>query len=1393
VKFQAHRTSRAGCGKIKALFGALFLAWLAGGARLAAAAPPVNTTPGLPTLTRVEQIRRLTPEQANLGYPIRIRGVVTYYGGYQWELFVQDPSGGIYVEAESQQLNLRPGDLIEVEGFSTSGGYAPDILEPKIRVLGGAPMPKPRRVTLKELATGGEDSQWVEIEGIVRSAIDEEGRLALEVVGDGRFKARMPGFNPEARRLVGAKVLLRGTCGSLFNQKRQITGTVLYVPDLSYVEVTEPGPPDPFALPIRSLRSLMQFDPRGGAVRPGRLHGIVTLRRGAKSLFISDGSDGISVKTVQADPLEPGDEVDVVGFPSVGEYTPVLEDAIFRKVGRGTLPQPVQVTAEQARNGEFDAELVQVEGRLAGVEPLSNETVLILESGSDPLFDVHVPRNENGRGLPAPRIGSRLRLTGICSVEVDDNRAPRAFRLLLRSPSDIVVLEAPPRLTRQHLLFIVGLLAGAILLVLVWVRTLRHRVNRQTETIRGWLQKEVVLKKRYQELFENANDIVFTLDLNGRFTSLNRAGEQLSGYTRDEALTMTAAQVVAPEYVSVVQRELARAAGGESVTPFEIEHIAKGGRRVWLEVSLRPVREGEQVVGLQAIARDFTERRLAEEAVRKSNEMLQAIFTSSPVPILMVDKEGKILLWNPAAVRTFGWSEAEVLGRPNPTVPADQAEEFRRFREQVLSGQGFKGIEVRRQKKDGTLVDISLSTAPICDAQGNARAIVALLEDITERKRAHEELRKLSQAVEQSPASVMITDPAGAIEYVNPKFSEITGYAPAEVQGKNPRLLKSGLTPQDVYAQLWKTITAGGEWRGELLNKKKNGELYWEAASISPVRNDRGKITHYLAVKEDITERKRAEAELRKAKDAAEAATRAKSTFLATMSHEIRTPINGIIGMTELALDTPLTAEQREYLTTVKESSAHLLHLINDVLNFSKIEAGKLEMDQSEFNLRPTLESVLRPLAAQARQKGLPLELEIGPGVPGELTGDPVRLGQVVVNLVGNAIKFTEHGSVKLRVATVEVERQHVALRFSVSDTGIGIPAEKHRVIFDSFTQADGSTTRKYGGTGLGLAISRRLVELMGGRIWVESEAGKGTTFHFTACFGLNQPPNVELAGEAPVQDAGSTPERLELGDERGQTQEDRGPLRILLAEDIRVNELVVVRALEKQGHKVVVAGNGLEALAALDREPFDLVLMDVQMPEMDGIEATIAIREREKTGGGHIPIIAMTAHALESDKQRCLTAGMDVYLSKPVGIQELKATIESVVFAFPRRGVRDAAPGRKSEQPEARADTKPEGDDRELLAELAGIFLDECPKRMETIREAVARGDAGALEAAAHALKGSLGNFTDNGPMGAARRLEAMGRDKNLKEAEDALANLEEEMLPFNRTLLDIKKGVSQ
>ncbi|HEV2498595.1 MAG TPA: PAS domain S-box protein, partial [Terriglobia bacterium] len=576
------------------------------------------------------------------------------------------------------------------------------------------------------------------------------------------------------------------------------------------------------------------------------------------------------------------------------------------------------------------------------------------------------------------------------------------------------------------------------------------------------------------------------------------------------------------------------------------------------------------------------------------------------------DLDGNLITWSKAGEIITGYTQRDVFQKNIADLAApEQRESVRAWVRQVSEGRGPVTFELVVLNRSGSPVTLDVSTRAITH-DGHPAGILGFARNITARKRAEEALRqselRLRAVVTNVPVILFAVDRAGLFTLCEGKGLEALGLKPGSLTGRSIHDLDRFLPG------IGSTFSRGISGESFTATHEAGGLIY--EGQVTPVRDSRGEVTGLIGIATEVTERKKAEEAMEKARKAAEAASRAKSEFLANMSHEIRTPMNGILGMTDLALDTELTAEQREYLETVKLSGDALMTVINDVLDFSKIEAGKLDFEEIEFNLRDLLDTTLKPFVIKGRQKGLKVYCNIQPNVPVELLGDSGRLRQVLTNLVGNAIKFTAQGSVKVGVEAEVVDGKEALLRFEVADTGIGIPQEKQSAIFEAFAQVDGSTTRKYGGTGLGLTITKRIVEMMGGAMGVESELDRGSNFYFTLAFPLpheaapaSASSRMESSGSA-VNESAHDLVYTARPESKGRT------IKILLVEDHPANQKLARFLLEKYGYRVEAANDGMEAIAALQREapdPFDLVLMDIQMPRMDGFEATAMIRRIQK------------------------------------------------------------------------------------------------------------------------------------------------------------------------------------
>ncbi len=913
----------------------------------------------------------------------------------------------------------------------------------------------------------------------------------------------------------------------------------------------------------------------------------------------------------------------------------------------------------------------------------------------------------------------------------------------------------------------------------------------------------------------------------------------------------------------------------------------------------------------------------AEQALKEREAVYKSLIESLPLNVFRKDLAGRFADCNQRFCDTIGKPRREVIGKCDTDFfPPEQCNKYRRDDMHVMeTGAALEDIEAYF-KQSGEKLHVQVLKAPVRDASGQIVGVQGMFWDVTGRIQADEAARKsdarFRKLVQSSLIGVMVANLDGRILDANDAFLSIVGYSSEDLASNSLRW--DSLTPQDhkagdtvAIAQLHADGTCE-PWEKEYIHK----DGHHVPVLIGVTMLERGGEDCICFVV-DIRRQKQTEQELKAAKEAADAANEAKSQFLANMSHEVRTPMNAIIGITELVLSTPLAPKQAEYLRMVMQSAESLLAVINDVLDFSKVESGRVELEYLPFSLRESIGDAVKSLALRSHDKGLELALDVSPDVPDWLVGDAGRLRQVVINLVGNAIKFTHEGEVVVAVRnTPSASNGTRTLQFCVSDTGIGIPPEKLDKVFEAFEQADASTTRNYGGTGLGLAIVRRLVDLMRGRIWVESTPGQGSRFYFTVDLEICQdpPPERPAARRAALKGTralivddnatnrrildevlkswellptacegasealsqlreayhGGKPFELLLSDVNmpetdgfmfleqvrrdpsladittimltsGEREADAArcqqlgiaqrlmkpvkqselhdaildalgveprkadaaeveaaappvtrPLRLLLAEDSLVNQKLAVGLLERHGHRITIANNGRQALDLAANENFDAILMDVQMPEMDGLEATRQIRERERQAGGHVPIIAMTAHALKGDRERCLSSGMDEYVSKPIRERQLLSALRTVLGE-------EVAPPPAAEKVENyltddahimdwNVALKVCGGDRELLREIAAAFLEEHPRRIDEIRRAIDTQDWELLHRGAHTIKGSMRYFGANAVFDRAFGLEQLAAAQRLDGGEEIFALLKQELAKLVPHLINYVEG---
>jgi len=1018
--------------------------------------------------------------------------------------------------------------------------------------------------------------------------------------------------------------------------------------------------------------------------------------------------------------------------------------------------------------------------------------------------------------------------------------------------------------------------------------------------------------QRLRPLVDAGPHAIVVMNQDGEIVLVNGVAERLFGYCIDE-LTRQSIEILIPERFRnrhhehrrsyVLDPQVVEGSGRE------LFGLHRDGREFPIELGLNPIRTTDGLLVFGSVV-DLSRHKEAERAIRETEAQYRSLVESLPLHVLRKDLEGRLVFANSLYCQEMGKTWDELVGKTDfDLFPRELAEKYTADDAGVIkTGEVFEDIE-EHQLQDGQKIYVQILKSPIRDAGGNIIGIQGMFWDVTARHQAEEELEtsnaRFRSLVESHIIGITICDEDGSISEANDAFLDMIGYTRDEL---NAGLVRWDTLTAPEYRHLDMEAVEQVRLTGTSTPREK--EYIRKDGSRVPVlvgaARLAGTVDKGICLSLDITTQKEAKVQLQQAKEAADESNRAKSAFLANMSHEIRTPMNAILGMTELLLDTDVSTEQRDYLRIVEDSAESLLALINDILDFSKIEAGRLETHEIEFGLRDCVGGTLKSLGITAGRRSLELIGDIAADVPERVVGDAARLRQIVINLVGNAVKFTEQGEIVVYVAVESRSGEDVELHIRVSDTGIGIPEDKREQVFQAFEQLDASMVRQVGGTGLGLAIFRKLAELLGGKIWFESRIGDGSTFHVTVRFrtvdgGAENSFPADAVGisgrRALVVDDNATCRRtlaqtlrtwgirpnlaadaesaLEAIDEIGRPDEDFSlilidshmpgtdgfelaeeirtryaddagdiimllgagsrsgdvarceaagvtaylmkpvnqselfdtiaavvcgegipdlsnsgaddgrqnvaarTLRILLVEDSVYNQKVAVGVLQKRGHRVTIAENGVKAVEAVRDEQFDLILMDLQMPEMDGLEATQIIRAREEADGIRTPIIAMTAQAMKGIRERCLCVGMDDYLVKPIRSQQLYDAIDALF--------QDRAPaqpgfrGSHSEGSGGRIDWTPAlefvAGDHDLLKVAVEAFLEEWPLRLGEMEQAIADEDPVAFGRAAHIVKGAMRTFGIAAAAESAWQLEELALTGCLDRTEDLFAALRREV----------------
>lgn len=879
------------------------------------------------------------------------------------------------------------------------------------------------------------------------------------------------------------------------------------------------------------------------------------------------------------------------------------------------------------------------------------------------------------------------------------------------------------------------------------------------------LKSLAINEERLKFALEGSNDGLWDWNLESNNMFFSPRWAEMIGYTPEEIKSSVDSwtTLIHPDDLSRVMQELNDHVQGKTnqfLTEYRLK--TKGGGWTWVLDRGKVIKRDNdtgKAIRIVGTHKDLTRTKTLEETLRKNEQKLKDMMNFAPAAIFTLNEEGKCLFTN------YGWSEITGLTQKDSfyidwfsiVSSADQDYVKKNWR-------NAEAMELIIVNPDGQERRVICKIKRIESSDGEFMHYMGSIQDITHFRSLQKETDFYRMALDKA-AIVATTDRNGIITYVNEMFCEISGYSREELIGANHRILNSGQMPGDFFKDMWKSISSGLIWRDEICNRAKDGTLYWVDTTIVPQFDEQGNIYQFAAIRNEITQRKKLEAELLDANIAAMEASKAKSDFLANVSHEIRTPMNGIIGMCNLILADGLESRIAEKVTIIKQSSNTLLHLINNILDFSKIEADKIELENESFRIKDCANEVLNILSPLAIQKGVRLSYHQNNDVPEIVAGDKTRLLQVLLNLAGNGLKFTHSGKVEIYSSVIRLHENKYELQFDIKDTGIGIPPDAIKRLFSSFSQVDASTTRMYGGSGLGLAISKGLCEKMGGIIWVTSEENKGSVFSFT----------MKIFKADSVQED----KELVLSKEFAETY----PQSILIAEDNKTNQIVLCGILERLGYSPDIASDGFQVLEKISAKKYDLIFMDFHMPGLDGLETTRQIRKR---GVFHVRIVAVTANALNEKFEECMEAGMNGVLLKPIVISELVSTLK------------DTQPLTVPEIDLAPSDTIIDIESfyrnfegfEDIAESTIKEFIESIPTFLDRIRSAIENRNPEELEISAHTFKGAISNFQARKAVNVIHNLELMGANKNIDNAQLQFVMILQEVEKVRAELERIIKG---